>query len=445
MVKNSLLFAGLTLFVVLTHAADANFQKQLMESSPKYLAAANSSEARQWIKQGKRSLVDARLKSLVEDGKKSAVDYFMIGNMLYRVDVAASEAYMLKAEQLLPNEPLIQYERAMHEQRAGRCKDALRYYDKALASDLLKGIPVGWAYVTQCQLVVGNYQAAKEAWKKADFSKHHTAIEEGMYEIFATHNSSAKRELKFAEASSGSVDGICELLDLDANWETDWWNVGPKRDFLEYDTSLAKSQSKVGAGLCATLANGTTKAQLTPLLETAGYWGTKSNLPASPALAYMVVNNLTKLGIAEPAQVLAQYESQLQAQHKADPANIRTLDVLAFLYSSTGSKDKLATLDRHGWKVLHQQKYAESYMLGKSSTDADYGSELEQALAEFPNSARISRLAVKAHSDSPDKFKYMMRFTAAQFANARNHMGEGLRLSDYMAALEAEMQGARRQ
>jgi hypothetical protein len=52
---------------------------------------------------------------------------------------------------------------------------------------------------------------------------------------------------------------------------------------------------------------------------------------------------------------------------------------------------------------------------------------------------------VKAHSDSPDKFKYMMRFTAAQFANARNHMGEGLRLSDYMTALEAEMQGARRQ
>jgi hypothetical protein len=82
MVKYSLLFAGLTLFVASTHAADANFQKQLMESSPKYLAAANSSEARQWIKQGKRSLVDAKLKSLVEDGKKSAVDYFMIGNML---------------------------------------------------------------------------------------------------------------------------------------------------------------------------------------------------------------------------------------------------------------------------------------------------------------------------------------------------------------------------
>jgi hypothetical protein len=84
-------------------------------------------------------------------------------------------------------------------------------------------------------------------------------------------------------------------------------------------------------------------------------------------------------------------------------------------------------------------------MLGKSPADADYGSELEQALTEFPNSARISRLAVKAHSNSPDKFKYMMRFTAAQFANAGNHMGEGLRLSDYMAALEAEMQGARRQ
>jgi hypothetical protein len=38
-----------------------------------------------------------------------------------------------------------------------------------------------------------------------------------------------------------------------------------------------------------------------------------------------------------------------------------------------------------------------------------------------------------------------MRFTAAQFANARNHMGKGLRLSDYMAAPEAEIQGARRQ
>jgi hypothetical protein len=101
----------------------------------------------------------------------------------------------------------------------------------------------------------------------------------------------------------------------------------------------------------------------------------------------LVVNNLTKLGIAEPAQVLAQYEPQLQAQHKADPANIRTLDVLAFLYSSTGSKDKLATVDLHGWKVLHQQKYAESYMLGKSPQMRNMAASWSR---RWPNS-RIAR------------------------------------------------------
>lgn len=440
MSKCSLLFAGLALAATSTHAANSIFEQQIAEGSPKYLAASNSREARQWIRQGKRSLVDAKLKTLVDDRKKTAVDYFMLGNMLYRVDVPASDAFIIKAEQLLPDEPLIQYERAMHEHRAGHCKEALPYYEKALAADSQKGNPVAWAYVTQCQLVMGNYEAAKEAWKKADFRKHHIAIEKGMYEIFATENPSAKREQKVAEASKGSVDGVCELLDLDANWETDWWNIEPNEEFLANDTEIANSQHNAEASMCVTLASGIDKEQLPLLLEKAGYWGSKFNVPASPALTYMVARNLTQHGIAEPAQVLARYEPQLQAQHMADPANLRTLDVLAYLYVNTGNKDKLAALDRIGWKVLHQQKYAESYMVGKSPADADYGSELEQALADFPNSAVISRLALKAHFDSPDKFKYMMRFAATQFANVRKHGMERFRLSDYMASLEKEVQ-----
>ncbi|HSI42973.1 MAG TPA: hypothetical protein VK949_01410 [Methylotenera sp.] len=113
--------------------------------------------------------------------------------------------------------------------------------------------------------------------------------------------------------------------------------------------------------------------------------------------------------------------------------------MLAFLYSATNQSDKLKEIDKYGWKKLKLQNYAESYIMGMQSTDAEYQSMVEQAAKDFPNSVIIQKANLMLHSQSADRPNYLLKYVAAQFADVKNHLLGPYRLNDYMASLEYEI------
>lgn len=431
-----------------THAAEREFISKNQAAGKIYQDFVNSSESLLLIKEGKKSEVNERLKTLVPDNNKTVYDYFTISNMLYKADMSASKSYMEKANELSPNNPYILFELAMHEHRLGNCQAALPKYEAATTL-LDKKSHTLWGYLTHCHLVLGNYAAAMESWKKVDFRNHHTGIEKSMYEIFSTKNPDSEREKHISIMHAGNADAVCELVELDRNWEIDWWNAKEEKEFLEYDIALANSLSKKdkelqnSIGLCIN-ASSLTNKDFRKYIAESGYWEREYLLPDGTMAAYVLIRELTKREIATPAEIIDRYEQQLLKRHAADPSNKRTLDILAFLYSATGNQEKLKKIDYYGWKILGLQKYAESYIHGIPDTAPEFRETVESAALQFPNSVKIQSANLMLHHQSDRRQISLMRYVAAQFANVNDHMFGKFRLNDYMASLEYEMNASKR-
>ena len=143
-----------------------------------------------------------------------------------------------------------------------------------------------------------------------------------------------------------------------------------------------------------------------------------------------------ELKIAKPEDILQWYEEPLVARLHADAADMRTRDLLAYLYNTTHERAKLAPLDLEGWKILHKQNYAESYLIHKSSTDADFQAQLKTAMADFPNSAILARLQLRQPPDTYQYSRAALNLAAIQFANvADTNQNLEKSLNDYMVNL----------
>jgi len=99
---------AILLWLPSTHAAeDTTFTSEIQMVGEKYKSLANSPESVLLMKEGKKSEVNARLKTLVPDKNKTAADYFILSNMLYRADISASNSYIKMADELSPENPFI--------------------------------------------------------------------------------------------------------------------------------------------------------------------------------------------------------------------------------------------------------------------------------------------------------------------------------------------------
>lgn len=428
---------------------DPLFISTIKSVGEKYNSLANAPESIQLIKEGRKSVVNKRLMTLVPDKDKTVYDYFILSNMLYRADISASDSYIKIADELSPDNPFILFERAMHEHRAGNCKAALSIYEKtSILFKEMHSTNILWGYVTHCRLVLGDYIGAIKSWRKVDFQNHHTAIEKSMYEIFSVSNPDSEREQLIASILEGSSDDVCELTNLDKKWETDWWNVGEKKEYLEYDIALLKTLAKnnkkidLAVNLCLN-ALALDDVGFRNYISKFGYWGDMYHLPEGPTETYELISQLQKREIATPAELLEHYESQLIKQHVAYPKNKRTLDILAFLYSKTKRNDKLKEIDRYGWRVMKIQNYAESYILGIPQTDQEFHQSVVEAAVDFPNSVRIQAANMILHPLPEDKLAFLAKYIAAQFANVKDHLSGPDRLNNFMHLLESEVSASK--
>jgi hypothetical protein len=403
--------------------ASASFETQVWLSGARYVERTHHPDFVEAGGSGHASRQVEMLLGVVDESHRTAADWFGLGNMLYTLDVTRSDEAIRRAEALAPDEPLIALERAMHEHRAGHCQQALPYYARFHASQVGAKHSVSWALATECDLVVGDWPAAVDAWRHVDWSGKHIAIEEGMRDVHSTWDLAVQRE-RFADAAAaGSVDAACELMEIDAFGDVEWRNHGASRASLAHDADMARAAVKDDAArladveLCAAGATTLAPADFPLRVHVSRHGATDHPLPDSPRLAYTIARGLISANASTPAQVLDDWGPALEARRAAHPEDVVTLDLLAYLYASTKEHTKLAAIDEAGWKHLHLRRYAESWMLGRLRESAVIDADLSRALAEFPDSAVLHEVAVQRTQDPAARRLALMRAVAARFAN----------------------------
>ena len=344
---------------------ESDFESEMRATAQRYAARAEEPDAKRVVLEGHLSQANAMLEQLVPDDRKTAADWFVLGNMLYRADIAYSDAAMKKAEALRPDEPAIWMERAMDEQRAHHCAAAVPYYDRLHALPVWSKQATSWAYSAQCKVALGDAKGALADWSHADFGRRHVGIEEAMYEIFSTTEPRRDREVLLDAAARGDKAAWCELMELETYWERNWWNKSRATPFVEQDAGSARAALKADAPALAEFelchdAAMLPDADFLEHLRAAGIWGAQKKLPASPRLTFMAVRALTNAGTAKPQDVLDAWGDALARRQAAAPTDRATLELLGFLYVQVKDRPKLAAVDLQGWKTLHLRPFAES-------------------------------------------------------------------------------------
>ncbi|OZG71567.1 hypothetical protein BTA51_19995 [Hahella sp. CCB-MM4] len=421
------------------------FRDAVSQHEKVYSDYTSSAAAQRLFDEGKVSEANDEIKNLVPDEQKTAYDYFLLGNMLFELDRESSFKFMKEAEKLQPDNPFILYERGIHEHRAGHYLSAEDYYKRFQDSGLGDGNPIVSAYLTHVYLMNRKVEDAFRAWKNAGFGNNHTSIEKAMYTVFSDTDQEHERESLIKAIKTGDTHKLCDLYELDAHWETDWWNHKPKENYLEYDRELAKDILRPGSRdegyfkFCSSTESVSDEVYAKQLRDLEVLSG-KGRLPESPALVYSILKNVMLRKLLTPQEFLEKFEPQLVSYSKQHPDAREYFDVLAYLYVNIGDSEKLRAIDLHGWKVLRIEKYAESYVVGQRYNEKEYPSVLEDALEDFPLSQMLNKLKLAdAPPDKSVKREALIDFVASQFPDVKNNWKGPYRLNDFMASLRYEL------
>jgi hypothetical protein len=442
--KKQLLFVLLS-FAMQTsvYAFDADeFYEAVAEASEKYQALTATAEMRRLDVEGRVSDSNQRLRRLVPDQDKTFYDYFILANMLFEADWQSSYEYMKRAEALERDNPLLLLERGMHEHRAQNYAQATAYYERFHNSQTGKNHAVSWAYLTHTYLMTGQANAALEAWGPAQFGRNHTAIEKGMYTIFANSQQPRDRQRLIAEINAGDSNKLCDLWLLDSNWEIDWWNDKAKDRYLEFDMQLAQQVLKRGSieaeyfDFCSETADLGDTEYLAEL-KRLGILDGKRRLPESATLVYSILQTLIANDLMSASEFLDIFEPQLLDLANRNPRERKYFDVLAYLYADTEQFELLKVVDLHGWRELNIESFAASYIADLDPKSESYAKLLDEALADFPNSVTLNQFRLEDSGGGSETA--VVRFVAAQFGNVKNNWSGPYRLNDYMLSLKHEL------
>jgi len=347
----------------------------------------------------------------------------------------------MQAEKLEPNNPLVLFERGIHEHKANNYKNASDYYRRFHKSQPGKNNPISWAYLTHAYLITGQVERAFKAWGNAQFGKNHTAIEKGMYTLFSLTNQESDRERLISSINAGHTNKLCDLWVLDSNWELDWWNYKAKDEYLEFDLELANKILEKGSleeqyfKFCSSTIKLSNEEYISKL-KNLNILDGKKHLPESSAFIYKILQRLISSELMSPTEFLNVFEPQIRIYADKNSLDRKYYDVLAFLYVNTGNREKLKNIDLHGWKKLKGENFASSYIAGLDPKSESYETLLNEALTDFPHSVTLNKFKLGDLRDNPENA--MAKFVASQFPNVKNNWSGPYRLNDYMASLKHE-------
>ena len=402
---HSLLFprrflAGLTALLLLLPLAAkaADFQTSLEKWQQSHQAVL--AEAEKLSMAGDTRGANQRLIDLADkDGGAAAA--FVVANMLYRSEPAVSYRLHERAFKALPKEPATALEMAMEQHRKGQYEAAIPNYRAALASQLGEQFS---SLLADCLVRTGRLKEAVAAWTAAKHGSNHTGIDFAIYEIYGELMPVQRRGDLITAIKAGQRDKLPELILLDLNFDTDWWNSAVFDEALDQDLKFAAQTlgptdpGYVQLALYAKLARPEEikDADVRPALAaTHLVVGDKAVLPESSRLARAVCELAVRHKAATAAELWQAHEPALRARLARKDKD--ALHLLCLLAVDTDDRH-LTELDRIGWKEWHDTEFAASYLIdlykNKQLTRPD-DPELVAALAASPDNPVLNQLRLE--------------------------------------------------
>ena len=401
------------------------FIDDVMAKGEIYETYSRSEEAAHMALEGKQNEVDAKLIALVPDEDKTAEDFFLLANMLYENNHQLSFDLMQKAYKLNSEEVFIIYEMAMHHHRVGNYQEAINFYLQSMESDEIGKGHKGYALLADCYLRTGEYEKALDAWIYANPYGNRHKIEKAIYHIYGDESSVNKRSTLISQIRSGELIKIGDLIVLDHNWFSDWWNKSVQEEYLVHDLKLIEQVLKGQPRLLSEaillndiLAHKVNTEQFLKKLEELKIWGSEKRLPDIPALTYYMVKKMTDLELVTVDEIVIAYEAELLNKKNNQTIDDSEFKILSFLYAST-DEEKIKDLDYFAWKKRNSQVSAENYFVNLYSNDNLEVTELNQALDDFPNSVILNNLHLRMNQSEQAETDIYAAMVAAEYPNIK--------------------------
>ena len=182
------------------------------------------------------------LLNVVPKEKRRVHHDFVLGNMLYGMDVKVSYDLHRSAYAREPKHPLVAFEWALQLHRAGEFLEAEKVY--ARIETLAYGFPGPKvrALHADCLLHLGRYSDAAASWRTANSKRNQKSIESAAHWIFGPPDPVVRRGALLAKVRNDEPEAFEELIMLDLFWRTNWWTEKTDYEYQDHDLRLAASR-----------------------------------------------------------------------------------------------------------------------------------------------------------------------------------------------------------
>ncbi len=352
--------------------------------------------------QGKFEDANASILATFPEGTSHGVEKFVLGNILFPALPKMSYDLHKQAAEALPNNSAILYEWALEQHRAKEYEGAAKAYEAF--SKLRPNYAPALGLAAECAIRSGNLQKAVALWKSSENATDGTLdeLESLVCEVNGGIQNEPTRIRLLRLAEKGDDKAAAEMILLDSEWTTDWWNRAPSYERLENDLKLVKKtfqkpRTELRAAICAAQCflqiQKEDKSDLRATLVSSGFlFDDKATLPDNgKALSQLLAVALSNTSLTNDEARAKFGKRVLEMARKSKDAEM--YNAAAHLYLDS---DKLAEIDQEAWDTTHDARFAASLIMRLAGQNKLTLADplLQRALKELPEDSEIAHVAV---------------------------------------------------
>ncbi|MBX3388082.1 MAG: tetratricopeptide repeat protein [Phycisphaeraceae bacterium] len=351
--------------------------------------------------------VDGASKLVLEtfpEATRTPAQSFVMGQAIFRNDPKLSYSLIKSAAKKLPDSAEVLLAWGLEQHREREYEGALQAYERA--DELRPGNAPVLAVAAECALRIGNVEKALALWKSCGEATRGTQedIESLVCEVNDRRRPMGRRAELVKKVLNANELAAADLLLLDCDWPSDWWNKGPNRQFLENDLLtvgkwiLPGGNVQVQEAKCVgalAMMERPTKEKVYDLLRRSRYLiDEQATMPTNARAAVQMLRYAIRSGATTRDDARVKLGPQFVEMAKNSGLK-DAFEAAGFLYFQTGKADEI---DRLGWEVAKDPRCAAGVLAAMvEKKELKWESpELQKAIKDFPESAAIAGIALKA-------------------------------------------------
>lgn len=388
-----------------------------------------SGEATALILKGEAEAASQLVLETFPEATRTPAQSFVMGQAIFRNDPKLSYALIKAAAEKLPDSAEVQLAWALEQHREQQYEGALRAYERA--NELRPGNAPVLAVAAECALRTGNVEKALGLWKSCGEATRGTQddVDALICEVNDRRRPMVRRAELVGRVQKADEAAATELILLDCDWPTDWWNKGPNKQFLESDLLtvgkwiLPGGNVQVQEAKCVgalAMMDRPTKEKISDLLRRSRYLlDEQATMPTNAKATVQMLRYAIRSGAISRDDARVKLGPRIIEMGKTSGEK-DVFEAAGFLYLDTGKQDEI---DKSGWEFAKDPRCAAGVlasMMQKKELKWE-SPELQKAIADFPDNGTIAGIALKVGSEAGQpKRDLLIRAILAEYAKLSN-------------------------